>query len=249
MDKLSLYDILGMLLPGFLFLFMLLALNQVFGISPYFEELNTNAELKELSVIFSFATIFGAIFFTSNFYLVNKTNWYNKVFRMYDHVADIYLNFGFLHSLMNKTLNKKSINQYGKPIFFSNKEYHLLSVEDKNNSRNLQNEYYDLMYYELEHFDKISYAKTFQSFYFFFRQLVTVFSTILLISIGIYLFRNLLRLENWADHYCFIIKFVVGCLLMIFTCVQLAKWYRKRMVLKMYWAYYSFLNNQEKNNK
>ena len=129
------------------------------------------------------------------------------------------------------------------------KEYHLLSVEDKNNSRNLQNEYYDLMYYELEHFDKISYAKTFQSFYFFFRQLVTVFSTILLISIGIYLFRNLLRLEYWADHYCFIIKFVVGCLLMIFTCVQLAKWYSKRMVLKMYWAYYSFLNNQEKNNK
>lgn len=164
MDKLSLYDILGMLLPGFLFLFMLLALNQVFGISPYFEELNTNAELKELSVIFSFATIFGAIFFTSNFYLVNKTNWYNKVFGMYDHVADIYLNFGFLHSLMNETLNKKSIKQYGKPIFFY-------------------------------------------------------------------------------------IKFVACCLVMIFTCVQLAKWYRKRLVLKMYWAYYSFLNNQEKNNK
>nr|WP_315088285.1 CRISPR-associated protein Csx27 [uncultured Chryseobacterium sp.] len=249
MDKFSLYDILGILLPGFVFLFMLSVLNQAFSITPYFGELTSNTDVKELSVLFSFALIFGAVFFTINFYFIDKIKWYNKVLGVNNHVADLYLDLEFLHSLMNEKLNKKAIQLYSKPIFFSKIEYNSLTDEDKKNSRDLQNEYYDIMYYELEYFDKISYAKTFQSFYFLFRHLVTVFLSILIIAIGLYSFRNLCINENWEEHCHFILKFTTVCIALSLVCILLAKWYRERMVMKMYWAYYTLLNNQKKNNE
>lgn len=247
MDKLSLYDILGMLLPGVMFLFFISVINTNYDLSTStFLNINTIDDFKELSVLFCFSMIAGSSFYTLNFYLVTKTNWYNKVFGMYEHVASLYLKATTLHGIMNKTLNKKAKIRFGKKIFYNTVQIGALQEDEQEASDKCQGEFYDIMYYELEHHDKIGYAKDFQSFYFFFRQMVTALMfTIMLTIIGL-LYTIFMTDCNLSDYGLVTAKMVFGFLLLMLLCTHLARWYRKRMVMKMYWAYFTLLNNQEK---
>lgn len=247
MDKLSLYDILGMLLPGVMFLFFLTIVNCSYAIYPEsFLSLDTAGEVKELSVLFSFSMIAGSCFYAINFYLVNKTQWYNKLFGMYDHVAKLYLKAPFLHGLMNETLNKKAFERYGKKIFHSKNQFEALEKQEQNTVFDFQDEFYDIMYYELEHHEKIGYAKDFQSFYFFFRQMVTALMLTMILTIIGLLYALKTTNCDLSDYGWVSVKMLVCFLLLMLLCTQLARWYRKRMVLKMYWAYFTLLNNQDK---
>lgn len=240
MDKFSLYDFLGLLLPGVIFLFFSNALNQFYGINlELFEALNWEIYI---SIALCFAIIVGAIFFASNFYLAKRVMWFNRFFGMYKHVAELYLQMPFLHKLMSQTLNKKANEWYRKDVFFEKNDYDKLDEETKNEINDLQDEYYDRMYYELEYLDKIENSKTVQSFYFFFRQTALAFILLLLFVAAL----SILQFFSWVnlsspDTYkiIWLTTFLVS---MLFISVKLAKWYRKRMVMKMYWAYFTHLN-------
>ena len=106
----------------------------------------------------------------------------------------------------------------------------------------MQDEYYDRMYYELEYIGKIENAKAFQSFYFFFRQ--TTLACIVLLILGIVL--QLLSLFSFfslkTPETNSILWLAALLIILLLISIQLARWYRKRMVMKMYWAYFTHLN-------
>lgn len=239
MEKFSLYDFLGLLLPGVIFVFFVNTINNLYGVYPIlFETVDWKVDI---SILLCFALFIGAVLYTSNFYLVNKTKWYNRPFGMYNHVTDLYLDMKFLHPLMNETLNQKAREWYGKNIFFNKKDFGELSNKEQNDVKDLQDEYYDRMYYELEYTGKNEHAKTFHSFYFFFRQ--TALACIILLILGI-----VLQVLSMFSYFGLItpdpnsILWLAALLIiLLLISVQLARWYRKRMVMKMYWAYFTHL--------
>ena len=232
MEKFSLYDLLGLLLPGVLFLYFLNLLLNLFGLN-YFSVVPVNLDANIL-IILCFALIIGAVLYTANFYLVNKTKWYNHLLGMYKHVADLYINMENLHSLMNNVFNKKAMEWYEKNLFFNQTDFYKLSVPEQNEIKKLQDEFYDRIYYELEYHGKNEHSKAFQSFYFFFRQ--TVLGCLLLLLIDILLFLYFLFFWIAFDApFLFNLKILwitVILLFLLIVSVMLARWYRKRMVKK-----------------
>lgn len=238
MGKFSLYDLLGLLLPGVLFLFFTYAISNIYGLPPEFlGPLNWQVNI---GISLCFALIIGAMLYTANFYLVKKSC-YNRLLGMCKHVTVLYLKMKFLHQLMNKTLNEKADEWYAKNIFFSKADFDILPKDKQKEIEDLQDEFYDRMYYELEYHGKIEHAKTFQSFYFFFRQ--TALACIILLLLAIFLFAlhfipslHLIKPDTcnslWLGGLLFFILFVSA---------RLAQWYRKQMVMKMYWAYFTHL--------
>jgi hypothetical protein len=83
MEKFSLYDFLGLLLPGVIFLFFFNLLNNLYGIN-LLPVITANLE-TDIVILLCFAIIIGAVLYASSFYLVNKTKWYNHLLGMYRH--------------------------------------------------------------------------------------------------------------------------------------------------------------------
>ena len=238
MGKFSLYDLLGLLLPGVLFLFFCNVISNLYGFAPaFFGALNWQVNI---GITLCFALIIGATLYASNFYLVEQ-KWYNWFLGMYKPVTVLYLKIKFLHKLMNETLNEKAKEWYGKNIFFSKADFDFLTADQQKETEDLQDEFYDRMYYELEHHAKIEHPKTFQSFYFFFRQ--TALACILLLFLEVFLFALHFITSLHLNKPDIFTALCLGGLLffILFVSARLAQWYRKRMVMKMYWAYFTHL--------
>ena len=239
MEKFSLYDLLGLLLPGILFVYFGNLLNLIFGIFKF--SVSTSGWDINTLIFLCFALIAGAMLYAVNFWLIKK-NWYNWLFGMKKHVADIYMELAVPFDQMNQTLNKKATDWFGEKIFFSPDELKTDDTLLTGEKRKLQDSFYDRMYYELEYLDKIDSAKTLQSFYYFFRQTVTACLVLLAIFIllsAVYLATNL---KVQASEPNLILWVPVLLLLTTSLSVGHARWYRKSMVLKMYWAYFTHLN-------
>jgi len=239
MEKFSLYDLLGLLLPGVLFVYFCNVLNSLFGVFTLFDtSIGWNFDI---GILLCFALIAGAMLYAINFWLITK-RWYNWLFGMKKHVAELYLELNVPHLPMNETLNRKAKEWYGNNIFFSKEELKHRGTQMTEQEKNLQDELYDRMYYELQYLDKIDSAKTLQSFYYFFRQTVTA-CLLLLILFIILTFFGLVKgtsiPPNKADY---IIWIPILLLLTTILSARHAQWYRKSMVLKMYWAYFTHLN-------
>lgn len=240
MEKFSFYDFLGLLLPGVIFVFFANTINNLYGVYPIlFETVDWKVDI---SILLCFALIIGAVLYTSNFYFVNKTKWYNQLFGMYNPVADLYLEMKFLHQLMNKTLNQKAKEWYGKNIFFNNKDFDEMNIKEKNDVKDLQDEYYERMYYELEYIGKNEHAKTFHSFYFFFRQTALACIVLLIAEIVLQVLSHFSYFNLKTPDTCSFLWLAGLLSILLFISVLLARWYRKRMVMKMYWAYFTHLN-------
>lgn len=241
MDKFSLYDLLGLLLPGVILVWLVNLLNMLYCALPF--SLIPNNWKVGVGILFCLALIAGAMLYVLNFWLANKIKWYNRVFGMYKPVADLYLEMGWAHQMMNGTLNYKARKWYNREIFFDKDAFNGLSTSDQEKVKALQDEYYDRMYYELDYNEKMEHARTFQSFYFFFRQLVSACLIVLLLGLVLQLtsltFGNSYLCQPQVGNLFLI---VIGLLAALFLSVALARWYRKRMVMKMYWAYFSHLN-------
>lgn len=248
MDKFSLYDFLGLLLPGVIFVFFCNTLNELFCVYPII--LNTANWGINIGISLVFAIIVGAVLYTSNFYLVQK-KWYNKTFGMYKHVADLYLEMQFLHKLMNETLNLKARELYEKCIFLTKIDFYKLNDKEQKEIKDLQSEYFDQMYYELEYQGKKEHLVSFHSFYFFFRQtaLACIMLILIILVLGVLQFLPWTYLKNL--ELCTIFQYIGLFILMLVVSVVLARWYRKRSVMKMYWAYYTYLklNMKDGNNR
>jgi hypothetical protein len=240
MEKFSLYDLLGLLMPGILFVYFINLINSVFNIFS----LSVQSDGWDIStlIFLCFSLIAGAMLYAVNFRLLKKP-WYEWLFGMKKHVADIYNELSVPYDQMNQALNEKAKEWYGKAIFFGPNANHLLTHEE----RDLQDAFYDRMYYELEYLDKIDSAKTIQSFYYFFRQTVTASLLLLIVFFSFGTF-CLLKGNSVPDCKASLI-FWLPVLLVVTIALSVghAQWYRKTMVLKMYWAYFTHLNQKPNN--
>jgi len=114
--------------------------------------------------------------------------------------------------------------------------------DKKKHVKKLQNDFYDRMYYELEHEDKLENARTVQSFYYFFRQLVTAFILLIVAIIVLEVLSNFIFFGLNRPEISLIVWLLVFILTILIISIILARWFRKRMVMKMYWAYFSHLS-------
>jgi len=240
MEKFSLYDFLGLLLPGFIFLFFGKIISKLFCIYPVFLA-STNTELN-IVIILSFSIILGSTLYALNFYLVKK-KWYNKTFGMFKNLSELYLNMTYLHDLLNETLNKRANEWYKKDIFLHKNEFDKLDKTEREKIKELQDEYYSRMYYEIEYHGKNEFSKAFQSFYFFFRQGALAYILLLIGLLSLFGLHFIPCLQIYSPAISNVFALISLLLLLLFISVQLAKWYRKRMVMKMHWAYYTYLNS------
>jgi len=240
MEKFSLYDLLGLLLPGVLFVYFCNVLNSLYHVFPFL--FTSDVWDISIGILLCFALITGAMLYALNFWLINNWKWFNWLFGMNHPVGDLYLEMISLHKLMNGTLNRKAIEWYGKDIYYSDADFKCLTKTEQKQAKEFQDEYYDRMYYELEYENKIENPKTFQSFYFFFRQLVTA-CLLLLLLIGILQVVILIPSSGLIQPKASdSIWFAICLLISLILSAILARWYRKRMVMKMYWAYFTLLN-------
>lgn len=238
MEKFSIYDLIGLLLPGYVFVFFCQLLNGTFIDYPLFIFQPDN----EIWTILVLSLIFGSMFFALNFFLVKKVKWYRNTFGIYKHVADLYISMHNLHAIMNDVFNEKAKHWFKTKVFFDSDDYQKFDTDEKKRIKNLQDSFYDRMYYELEYLDKLENARTVQSFYYFFRQLASVFIVLILFTIALFLLSFVILKGFNNPEFSSVFWLITLFLLNLIISVILARWFRKRMVMKMYWAYFSHLN-------
>ncbi|MCG8412499.1 MAG: CRISPR-associated protein Csx27 [Bacteroidales bacterium] len=238
MDKFSLYDLLGLLLPGTFFLFLSSLITQK---SEFIYIYNIDIPVLfgnfNWIIILCFALMLGAVLYSANFYFIDK-KWYNQIFGMYKHVAYLFFEIRYTDKTMFDVFNKKSTEWYNKQIFITQNDYNLLSMDKQNEIKKYHSEFYDRMYYELEYLNKNDHSKTFHSFYFFFRQIALACIILLLSILIIITLQFIFRLRPTTQHLIPIAIFLIGILIIS---IFLARWYRKRKVYKMYWTYFTHL--------
>ena len=217
MSKLSLYSLLAVLLPGALFSFLINIILIDSGIDII--NLSNNNTSTNLALFLCASIFFGGLIHMLTMKMVNqkKYNLYAKL-GMYQNVINIY--------------TKSSEMAFTQPFFknlcktrFNNTHEDSLEQEGE--------KLYNWMYYSLEVNNNISIPKAFQSFYFFFRNL---FTTCLLLLIPI---TSALLFNPLKTKYIII---TVALLITATISVWLAIWYRKNMVQKMFWSYFSLKN-------
>ncbi len=239
MEKFTLYDFLGLILPGAIFLFFTNMIIKLYGLEAFIAE-QQGLNLKT-GLILIFAVVMGAILYVSSDCLV-KRKWYNKLFGMYRHVTDLYLELSCLHKSIRKTLNKKAMKWFEMNIFPKGKdEFMNLPGPEKDRIKEWQDQYYDRMYYELEYHGKKEHANTFHSFYYFFRQTALACCILLVLTGAVYPLSFMSGLNLRTPDVVKMSLIIAWLLILLFFSVKLAQWYRKRMVFKMYWAYYIHL--------
>ena len=235
MEKFSLYDLLAVLFPGIIFLYMLNSIRELFGLFP----LSELTDKWELLIVM--AAVAGAVIYVISFLLTSKVKWLYKVMGLYQHISGLYQSAD-IHETVGTELNKKATEWYGKDIFFSKSEYNQFSDTQKDEVCEFQDNFYDRMYYELDYAGKLTTPKSFQSFYLFFRNVFVATAISIVILLLLYLI-NLIPLFNFStpDGNDTIITSIA--LIFIFLCsTHIARWYRERTIVKMYWYFYTHIN-------
>jgi len=238
MDKFSLYDLLGLLFPGLFFLYLFQLELNLLEISSF----SIQMTLKSDWILFLFlGLLIGSLLYVTSFAIVQK-KFFVRFFPVYHGVLRIYNNMPFMHDMFANTFNKKAREWTDKDVFIRKDSYDLLDEKQQKLQEDLQDEFYDRMYYELEYLAKIDVSKSFQSFYFFFRQ--SLLAAILLLLLALILFLYSFSHISVKQSICAIGIPLLFCIL--FT--RLAMWYRKQMILKMYYTYFTHLNLTQNGN-
>ncbi|MFT4073370.1 MAG: CRISPR-associated protein Csx27 [Dysgonamonadaceae bacterium] len=237
MQKFSLYDILTVLFPGVIFLFIL---DKIRLLSGCFLTYNLTSQWD---VIILLSVFLGASVYVLSFSLTApKFLWFYTVLKLYQPVSDLFYQCSFPRAVV-QLLNRRSIKWYERELFPTKEVFISLSEDDRKEICDLQDEYYDRMYYELDYERRLDKAITFQSFYLFFRNLVIVSFGGLLLLVCV-TFWNLISLSNGITED--VVFLFVVLMLLAFLSVWIARWYRRRMVHKMYWYFYSHINAKQK---
>lgn len=237
MEKFSFYDLLSVLFPGVVFVFMLNAVLGLFGFADCFDL----GEEWELTVIFS--VLFGALIYVTGFLLTSHCKWMYRLSGLYMPVSQLFFRLQ-LPEAVTETLNRRADQWYGKAIFTTSAVYKALPEQEQAELEKMQDEFYDRMYYELDYAGKLDTAKAFQSFYFFFRAVFIASLLSALIGIVLYLLHFLAFLQIPAPEETKLCCTGVALLLLLFVSVIIARWYRQRMVYKMYWYFYTHINSK-----
>lgn len=226
MDKLSLYEILSFVVPGFVAVQLFQFVSADFSVSISTTEWSV---IKESLVLFSASLFFGILIHFVTLECLIKVNIYKTY--LYQSTQEIASKNPFLTSI----------------IPFLNDEFYK-SVENtgvkRNDHTDLADNLFDFAYYDLELKDKITPAKNFQSIYFGVRNIFTLglgFVLFILYMIG-------KREIGWSCcvEKTILYKTLICSFIVLFTSFFIARWLRKKMVEKVLWGFYVERVNQNK---
>ncbi|MDC1105163.1 CRISPR-associated protein Csx27 [Prolixibacteraceae bacterium] len=234
MNKLSLYDTLGMFFPGAMLLYGLQSINKNWNF--YILQI----EWKESLIPVALASLLlGAILFAFSFFLV-KCKYFRKVSQLYKPVGEIYYK-GDVSTLWDaEFLNTIQGKQHKKVHFYSKQAYMQSDDTQKQNAIRQQEDLYDYAYYLLEHEGKNGSVLSNHSLYFFFRQSFIAVAILALLSVIL----SLVSLATHVDPNCSIWGILPVSILLLLLFSWLGQHYRKRMVHNLYWSYFIYLEKQ-----
>lgn len=216
MDKLSLYEILSFVVPGFI----LTAIINCYSIYVFEgEQIIATNDIGDSLLLLCLSLLLGIIihFITVN---VFKWKWYTN-----------------LISQPIQSIQYDSFTKQALP--FLNKEYEKIkqhqSEKDYPDDIPAEN-LFDFAYYYLEANDKIIPAKNFQSIYFWFRNLFTIciilFPISLIIVIYVYCKNDSLNSVGYAITIS-LVTIISGCII-----IPIARWLRVKMADRVFGSYY-----------
>lgn len=214
MEKLSLYSLLSVLLPGALLTLFIEVVATDYGFNT---ETIIQSQYFKLTLFLSSAIFLGAIIHI----LTGK-------------LSKLYRKIGLFTSLLNiyKVSNHlRQIRYYIDAKMNNIDKRHLVKDTEHERMEFIWSE----MYYELEATDRIKTSKSFQSFYFLFRN----FFTLGILLTGILIVLNICYWQS--SKYLLLIGLNFLGMLMSYVA---GKSYRKRMVERLFWIYYSLNNKQ-----
>lgn len=215
MDKLSLYEILSFVIPGFIviklfdiFRFQLWESNNLFS----------SDNIGDSLILFCVSLIFGVIIHVLTTQVTLKISFFKKL--VYTSVKDV------------------ELGEYSKLIIpYLNEEYAKLKKHDSNeNTSDQPSDYlFDFAYYYLEVNDKITQVKNFQSLYFMFRNFFTIgliLVPILLFTIAYSYCNELNQTQNLGLSLLIVF---IGLLVIIYV----SRWLRIKMIERVFESYYA----------
>lgn len=218
MDKLSLYEILSYLVPGFIAsqLINFYYVN-VFNQNSLINEESSNLETS--FILFIIALFLGIFTHIITFRLINF-KWIKKlIYRSPQQIS--------------------SSNDFVKRVIpFLNDEYKKLRKHKENEltTNEADVNLFDFAYFYLEVNDKVTPAKNFQSLYFAFRNmftlsLLTILITIITLISGVFI--------NFEDSIYKDLKQLLFITLLVMPIIIIcANWLREKLVEKIFWSYY-----------
>jgi hypothetical protein len=239
MEKLSLYEILSYVIPGFILIAIVEIYNQyVFENLPLY---NHQGKFEDSIILFISSLFLGIIIHIITFRMLKKSK--NKCIQKFkkSYQTLIYKSPQAL-SASNKEIQKI--------IPFLNREYIRLRKhqEEAVGENQAENNLFDFAYIYLEIHDKIAPAKSFQSLYFWFRNMFTISLLLVPFSILIYILTviNGFYMHQQKTAILFFFLNVVFGLIVI----PIANWLREKLVHKIMWSYYvARIHENEKNNQ
>jgi len=215
MDKLSLYEILSFVIPGFIIIKLIdIFRYQLSGSNNIFSSDNIGDSL----ILFCASLVIGVIIHVLTTQVILKIRFLKKL--VYTSVKDI------------------ELGKYSKLIIpYLNEEYAKLKKHDcEENTNNQPSEYlFDFAYYYLEVNDKVTQVKNFQSLYFMFRN----FFTIGLIVVPILLFTISYSYCNELDQTQNFGLSLLIVLISLLVNIYVSRWLRIKMIERVFESYYA----------
>lgn len=237
MEKFSLYDLLAVLFPGAVGLYMIDAVRKLYGLCPNY------SLTDKWEVVVILAVLVGGLIYRFSFLLTHRFKWFYQYTRLFRPVSELYLS-GHLHAVAGEVLNRQAQHWYGRDIYFSQAEYDALLPAIREKCDSLQDEFYDRMYYQLEFDNKLSTPKAFQSFYLFFRNVFLASILAMKLLLLLYLLHFVPGCTIVPAPLFSLLQAAFLLVIIQFSTLVVARWYRQRMVLKMYWYFYIYLENK-----
>ena len=213
MEKFSLYNSLAILLPGSLPVFVLEILIKNSGN----ESLVTGSGFIDVAMLITASVFCGVMIHILSFKMLTV---YKKI-GIYTPICKIFKRSEY-YAVMRDFFEEKCKERFN---FANDDEFCMDSNCDT---------FYDWMYYTLEVEDKIAVSKSFQSFYYFFRNFFTMALLIQMLIFVYNVFYGCLVKQNII---------IYSMLFILFFSWYAAVWYRKNMVRKVFWTYYVLRNN------
>lgn len=236
MNKLSLYEILSFMVPGYILISIAELYNQlVFSKSPFFDIDNDISE----SIIYIAVSLFvGIAIHIFTFRLISFSGKRKKMFDWYNNIAKQSV----------KSFSKKS-KLLEKIIPFLDEEYQRITKHKTKavNKGEIEENLFDITYFYLETNDKITASKNYQSLYFWFRNMFTISLFLIPFSLIMWIISFL---DNFTrEEQCYALTILITNFVLIFIISPITRWLRKKFVTKVLFSYYSIIIHEADKNK
>ncbi len=220
MEKLSFYEIISFLIPGFILVSIILIYRRyVFGLH---DVISMDIKFGYNLLLICTSLFVGVVLHIFTFWLLKRKEfaWFKKIIMPSNNII----------SGKNEFINLT--------IPYLNEEYRKLKKHDDEiiNNKEADNYLFDFAYYYLEVNDKIYSAKNFQSIYFWFRNMFTISLFLIPISIIIY-FITLYNCYS-CEHQLAALLIIICNIILFFILIPSARWLREKYIDKIFWSFY-----------